>query len=90
MKIRSCALGIAVSGFALVTARAADTLPVDLTAGKKIHTGKCARCHKLYDPSAYDDRTWNIWMLKMKDKTKLNDDQFRQLNTYLQTLRSRN
>ena len=56
-------------------------------AGKKLYTGKCARCHKLYEPVKYDDKTWDSWMTKMREKAKLNDAQYRQLSTYLQTLR---
>ena len=56
-------------------------------AGKKIYTGKCARCHKLYDPAKYDDKMWDSWMQKMKLKTKLTDDQYRRLSEYVTTLR---
>ena len=56
--------------------------------GKKIYTGKCARCHKLYDASKYDERTWDSWMQKMKSKAKLSDDQYRQLLEYIATTRS--
>ena len=28
--------------------------------GRKIYTGKCARCHKLYDPAKYDDKTGQV------------------------------
>ena len=55
--------------------------------GKKIYTGKCARCHKLYDPAKYDDEAWEKWLQKMKPKAKLNDEQYRQLGEYLATLR---
>ena len=57
-------------------------------AGKKIYTGKCARCHKLYDPAKYDDQTWGKWMQKMRLKAKLNDEQYRQLSEYLARLRA--
>ena len=56
-------------------------------SGKKIYTGKCARCHKLYDPAKYDDQTWEKWMQKMRQKAKLSDEQYRQLSEYLATLR---
>jgi mono/diheme cytochrome c family protein len=60
------------------------------TAGRKVFTGKCARCHKLYEPFRYDDKAWESWMTKMRDKAKLNDDQYRQLTAYLETLRASN
>jgi len=67
-------------------ARAADAMD-DWAAGKRLYTAKCARCHKFYDPAKYDDRTWNEWMGKMRQKAKLNDEQYAKLSGYLQTLR---
>ena len=57
--------------------------------GRKLYIAKCARCHKLYEPVKYDDKTWDSWMTKMREKAKLNDAQYRQLSTYLQTLRTK-
>ena len=57
--------------------------------GRKVYTGKCARCHKLFEPGKYDDKTWDSWMTKMREKAKLNDLQYQQLATYLQTLRTK-
>jgi len=37
--------------FAFATQVAAD----DVVVGKKLYTAKCASCHKLHDPSRYDD-----------------------------------
>ena len=68
---------------------AATARAEDLTAGKKIYTGKCARCHKFYDPARYDEKSWESWMGKMREKTRLNDDQYRQLTAYLDTVRAR-
>lgn len=56
-------------------------------AGKKLYTGKCVRCHKLYDPAKYNDQAWDAWMQKMKLKAKLNENQYRQLSEYVTTLR---
>ena len=57
-------------------------------AGKKLYTGKCARCHKFYDPTAYDGNKWNEWMGKMKLKAKLSDEQYAMLAGYLQSVRT--
>ena len=57
--------------------------------GKSVYTGKCARCHKLYDPAKYDEKAWDTWMQKMKIKTRLSDEQTRQLSEYIQTLRTK-
>jgi cytochrome c553 len=63
--------------------RAAD----DISTGKKVYTSKCSRCHKFYDPTAYDDSKWATWMGKMRDKARLNDEQYRQLSAYLNSVR---
>ncbi len=57
--------------------------------GKKLYTGKCSRCHKLYDPTKYDNAAWEKWMQKMKSKAKLNDQQYQQLSEYLESLREK-
>lgn len=64
--------------------------PEEEAAGRKVYTGKCARCHKLYEPGRYDDKSWDSWMTKMRDKAKLKDDQYQQLTAYLEALRARN
>jgi cytochrome c553 len=69
----------------LLALLAVAAAPVD--PGRKVYTGKCARCHKLYDPAKYDDETWEKWMQKMKSKAKLNDNQYRQLSEYIATMR---
>ena len=69
----------------VVAATAAD----DVAAGNKIYVSKCSRCHKFYDPSAYDDSQWELWMGKMRTKARLNDKQYEQLVAYLATVRPR-
>jgi mono/diheme cytochrome c family protein len=66
------------------SATAAD----DRVAGKKLYTGKCARCHPFYDPVKYNDETWKTWMEKMRRKANLNDEQYKRLSDYLQSVRS--
>lgn len=79
---------IGVGVLACVVARAADSPPVDVDAGKNIYTGKCAKCHKLRDPNNYDVAAWDKWMGKMKKKAKLADDQYAQLAAYIKTIRT--
>ena len=59
----------------------------DIAAGRKLHTAKCARCHKLYDPTGYNQKTWDTWTERMKQKARLNDEQYRQLVAYLNSIR---
>lgn len=87
MMIGPLSIIVVVSALATVAARAADPAPQHLAAGKKLYTAKCARCHKFYDPGSYDDKTWESWMHKMREKAKLSEDQYSHLSAYLQTLR---
>ncbi len=89
MNARRLTTCLVVGALATVAARAAGPASADLAAGKKLYTGKCARCHKLYEPSRYDDKAWESWMLKMRDKARLSDEQYRQLTAYIETLRTK-
>ena len=62
--------------------------PEDTDAGKEIYTGKCAKCHKLRDPNKYSVAAWDKAMVKMKKKAKLSDEQFQQLDAYIQSIRT--
>mgnify|MGYP000468372158 CR=1 FL=1 len=59
---------IGVVVLTLRVAGAADLTPAEAAAGKRLYVNKCARCHRFYDPAAYDDMAWNGWMVKMKQK----------------------
>jgi mono/diheme cytochrome c family protein len=81
---------------AMVTARLAGaaeppTVPVlsarEQAAGKRLYATKCAACHKLHEPSRYDDERWNYWMDKMRLKARLDDNQYAALANYLRALR---
>jgi mono/diheme cytochrome c family protein len=87
MKITPLSVTVVVGALATVAARSADPAPKDFAAGKKLYTAKCARCHKFYDPAGYDDKAWESWMQKMRDKAKISDEQYGQLSAYLQSLR---
>ena len=71
-----------------VHAAAAEPLgPAEEAASRKLYLGKCARCHRLYEPTAYDDRAWQEWMVKMRRKARLNPKQYALLSRYLDGLR---
>lgn len=57
--------------------------PVELKAARKIYVGKCAKCHKLHDPSKYTDEKWDEWMGKMTKKSKLKPEQAELLARYI-------
>ena len=67
----------------------ADGLSAEQTkAAQKLYTAKCAKCHKFYDPNGYQQAEWDLWMQKMKKKSKLKADQFELLSRYLDTVRA--
>ena len=66
---------------------AAETLSSEeLAAGRQLYVRKCARCHRLYEPSAYTGAAWEQWMGKMRRKARLKEPQYTQLLRYLQSL----
>jgi hypothetical protein len=61
-------------------------------AGKAQHASsmyalKCGRCHKFYDPAAYDEVRWQKWFVKMSGKAKLNAAETEILAEYLAAAR---
>ena len=54
---------------------------------RKLYLLKCAKCHELYDPKAYSDADWDMWMNKMRKKSKLKPEQFEAIQSYTERLR---
>lgn len=54
---------------------------------QKLYVLKCAKCHELYDPKKYSDADWELWMHKMRRKSKLKPEQFELINNYTGKLR---
>ena len=42
----------------------------ELAAGRKVYVGKCAKCHKFYEPKSYSEADWGRWMEAMSWKAK--------------------
>ena len=66
----------------------AEAGAVDLPASKRktaedLYNVKCAKCHKFYDPAAYSEKDWELWMHKMSRKSKLKPEQEALLRRYL-------
>jgi hypothetical protein len=68
-------------------ASAVELSPTQVQEAHKIYINKCAKCHELYNPKAYSDAEWDKWMVKMKKKSKLKQEQFDLLMGYTATLR---
>ncbi len=58
---------------------------IDQTAGKRLYIGRCAKCHKLYDPAKYSDAQWQRWMDKMSRKAKLQPTERQVVSSYIET-----
>ncbi len=68
-------------------AAAAGFSPDQVNGAMKLYTAKCVRCHKSYEPTAYNDAEWSTWMRKMSKKAKLTPDQDDLLSRYLEAVR---
>jgi len=59
----------------------------EVALARKLYINKCARCHKFYDPAAYDKAAWQDWMTKMSHKARLKSPQEELLSKYLEIYR---
>lgn len=59
----------------------------DLSKAKDLYLTKCAKCHKFYDPSGYDDKKWCQWMEKMRKKAHLDSEEYNLIVIYCDSLR---
>ena len=71
------------------TAEAAGISAQELSEAGKLYTTKCMRCHKSYEPRAYDATQWESWMTKMTGKkAHLTPGQDKLLRRYLGAYRA--
>ena len=82
--VSSCAAVLAV----ISTAGAAELSSSQITAAHKLYNTKCTKCHELYDATKYNPTDWETWMLKMKKKSRLKDDQYDLLDRYTAKIRA--
>ena len=78
-----------VLALAIVGARAGDLPPDKRKTAKNLYNVKCAKCHKFYDPGAYSEKDWEMWMRKMSRKAKLKPEQDDLLRRSLGEFRTR-
>jgi hypothetical protein len=88
MKLFAIILLVPILSCAANVVGAGGLSPRQLQAAQKLYTAKCAKCHKFYDPNAYSQAEWDLWMGKMRKKSKLRETQFDLLSRYTQTLRT--
>ena len=58
-----------------------------LDPGEKLYQAKCGRCHDFPKPRFIAEETWNRWMMHMRYKAGLNDEQYDQLMDHAQSRR---
>jgi len=66
----------------------AELTPSELQEAKRLYVAKCAKCHEFYEPSAYSEADWKVWMAKMAKTSKLKPEQTDLLNRYTEKLRA--
>lgn len=76
----------ATAALAISMVGAAEQSPAD-TAGKNLYDSKCTRCHKHHDITVYEDMTWKRLLWKMKDKARLDNEEYGDLSDYLKNFR---
>ena len=72
---------------AAVAAARAGMTTADIARAADLYPLKCAKCHKFYDPAAYSDTEWSVWMTKMSRKSRLEPDDAEVLARYLNASR---
>lgn len=82
--VSSCAAVLVV----VSTAGAAEMSSSDIAAAHKLYITKCTKCHELYDAAKYTPADWETWMVKMKKKSRLKDDQYDLLDRYTAKIRA--
>lgn len=83
-------LSIFIVSTLVTAARAQELSPSEIKEARKLYIGKCAKCHKLYDPHAYTDAEWDKWLRKMTRKARLSSKQADMLSQYLSGIRAEN
>jgi hypothetical protein len=81
-------LFILIGLITVASARAQELSPQEVKEAHKLYIGKCAKCHKLYDPHQYNDADWDAWMRKMTRKARLSQRQASLLSQYLAGIRA--
>ena len=62
--------------------------PGDAKRASSLYALKCGKCHKFYDPGAYNEAEWNRWLDKMGRKSKATETEQKLLSEYLNAARN--
>jgi cytochrome c5 len=58
-------------------------LSPELVEGKNLYENSCARCHKLYAPTAYSKENWQPILTRMQVKAHLDDVKMASISNYI-------
>ena len=58
-------------------------LSAELVEGKNLYENSCAKCHKLYSPTAYSKENWQPILTKMQKKAHLDDVKMASISDYI-------
>lgn len=59
-----------------------STLP-SLKNGRKLYVNRCANCHTLHNPTAFQAKDWPAIVQDMASNAEINEDQVRDITRYL-------
>jgi mono/diheme cytochrome c family protein len=67
-------------------AKARGVGPDTLDRGRALYVGRCARCHQPVGVNSRSRRQWQAILPRMADQAKLGDDEFRDLEAYIEAV----
>jgi hypothetical protein len=90
MKSKIIALGLlSMIAFSCATKAVATkevktvVLTKELAEGKGMYENNCAKCHKLYDATAFSKEDWKPILVSMQKKAKLGDVEMASISNYI-------
>lgn len=55
----------------------------ELAVGKSLYENNCAKCHKLFEPTAYSKENWGPILIRMQKKAHLEDSDMALISKYI-------
>lgn len=81
-------VALAGAGLVALAAGEKELTTGEIAAARKLYVGKCAKCHRFYEPKDYPESEWRRWMESMERKAKLKSSPAERLGRYLDAYRA--